>query len=772
MGLRPGRAVEADTEEDARVRLQRLARWCYRRRRAVVAIWLLTLVVLGTSAAAAGGKLTSKFTVSGVESQRALDLLTERFPEMSGDTASIVFKADKGVEDPDVRGRMERLFTQVASVGNVLAVISPYEPGIPSISPDGKIGFATVQFDVGGSEVPRHIVKELQSLREEAQRPGLQIELGGAAIQFVEQQELSGHEELGLIAAAFILLITFGSVIAMGLPLITAVFALGIGMSVLWLATHLFEVPATAPQLASMIGLGIGIDYALFILTRYRQALQEKASPEDAVVMAINTSGRAVVFASMTVAISLLGMLVMDISFVRGMVLATVLIVVIVVLASLTLLPAVLGFAGNSIDRLRLPGLGSDKKALRETVWFRWSRLVQRHPWRSATAGLAVMIVLALPAFSVRLGTIDAGNDPTSRSTRRSYDLLSEGFGPGFNGPLLLVAELQDPQDATALEVLRTRLLETSGIVPFVPPPQVSAQGDAAVMTVFPTTAPQDEATDKLINKLRNETIPAATQGTGVDVMVSGITALYIDMGHAFSDKLPLFIGSVIGLSFLLLMAVYRSILIPLKAAIMNLLSVSAAAGVIVAVFQWGWLKDVVGIDRTGPIESFLPMFLFAVLFGLSMDYEVFLLSSVREQWLRTGDNSMAVADGLATTARVITAAAAIMVTVFGSFVLTDARLLKMAGLGLACAILIDATLLRMVLAPAALELIGDANWWFPRWLDRIVPNIAMEPDDVDRRRTPRAKNYSPGEAPSGNGNHTDSDDADDTLTSPAGVGS
>lgn len=727
------------------MKLQRLARWCYRRRRVVLAAWMLTLVTLGATAAATGGKLTSKFTVPGVESQKAIDLLVERFPEISGDTASIVFHADKSVQDPAVRAQMEKLFAQVTRLDHVLAVVSPYDPGIPSISPEGKIAFATIQFDVSGGEVPRHIVKNLQSLRKASEQPGLQIELGGTVIQFIEQQEIKGHEELGLIAAAFILLITFGSLIAMGLPLITAVFALGIGTSLLWLSTHAFEVPATAPQLASMIGLGIGIDYALFILTRYRQALKAQATPEDAVVMAINTSGRAVIFASITVAISLLGMLVMDISFVRGMVLATVMVVVIVVMASLTLLPAVLGFAGHNINRFRLFGRGADEKDLRDTIWFRWSRLVQRHPWRSAVIGLGSMMILAVPAFSARLGTIDSGNDPTTRSTRRAYDLLSEGFGPGFNGPLLLVAKLPNPQDVSTLETLRARLVETPGVVPFIPPPRLSAGGDAAVMTVFPTSAPQEEATDKLIKKLRNETIPDATKGTDVDVMVSGITALYIDMGHAFSSKLPLFIGAVIGLSFLLLMAVYRSILIPLKAAIMNLLSVSAAAGVIVAVFQWGWMKDVIGIDRTGPIESFLPMFLFAVLFGLSMDYEVFLLSSVREQWLRTGDNNLAVADGLAATARVITAAAAIMVTVFGSFILTDARLLKMAGLGLASAILIDATLLRLVLAPAALELLGDANWWFPRWLDRIIPNIAMDPQGVDRRRTPRSESPGPG---------------------------
>lgn len=713
--------------------LERLARWCYRRRRTVVALWIFSLIATGFLATSVGGKLSGNFTVPGADSQEAIDLLKVHFPEISGDTASIVFQTDQGVQDPDVRARMEQLFARVAKLDHIEGVQSPYQPGALNTAPDGRTAFATVQLDGNGFDIPKQVVDEMQRLRESAQMEGLQVELGGTAVQFIEQQEIKGHEEVGLIAAIFILLLTFGSLVAMGLPIITSIFGLGIGMSILLLATRFVSIPTIAPQLASMIGVGVGIDYALFILTRYRQSLAQGQDPEAAVVTAITTAGRAVIFAGITVAISLLGMLVMNLSFVQGMAIATVLVVATVVLASITLMPAILGFAGNSINRFAVLGHRKERDA-RATVWFRWSRLVQRHPWRFASVSLLIMLVLAIPAFSVRLGTVDAGNDPTTRSTRRAYDLLSEGFGPGFNGPLLLVAEVTKGDGLPALLHLKERVLVASDVL-FVVPPQLNKAGDVAVMTVLPKTAPQDPRTNALINELRSRIIPEATKGTNIDVKVSGITALYIDMGEAFTAKLPLFIMVVVGLSFLLLMAVFRSVLIPLKAALMNLLSISAAAGVIVAVFQWGWMKDIIGIDKAGPIESFLPMFLFAVLFGMSMDYEVFLLSAVREEYLRTGNNHLAVADGLAATARVITAAAAIMVTVFASFILTDARLLKMAGLGLASAIFIDATLLRMVLAPAALELMGKANWWFPHWLDRIIPTIGLEAQHADRRQ-------------------------------------
>lgn len=716
--------------------LERLARWCYRRRRAVVALWIVALVTSGFLANSVGGKLSGTFTVPGAESQRAIDLLKIHFPKMAGDTASIVFKAERGVQDPQVRARMEQLFARVAKVDHVAAVQSPYQPGALSTSPGGKIAFATIQFDGNGFQIPGSVVREMQTLRAAAQMRGLQVDLGGTAVQFIEQQQIKGHQEIGLIAAIIILLLTFGSVIAMGLPIITAVFGLGIGMSLLLLATRAIPIPTVAPELASMIGVGVGIDYALFILTRYRQSLLEGQDPERAVITAITTAGRAVIFAGITVAISLLGMLVMDLSFVHGMAIATVLVVAIVVFASITLMPAILGFTGRSINRFALLGRRKERN-IRETIWFRWSRLVQRHPWRFASVSLLMMLVLAIPAFSVRLGTVDAGSDPTTRSTRRAYDLLSKGFGPGFNGPLLLVAQLRDAKGVSALAHLQQRLSNTNNVL-VATPALVNNAGDTAILAVYPKTSPQDSRTNELINTLRHRVIPEAMKGTKSMVMVSGITALYIDMGKSFASKLPLFILGVVGLSFLLLMAVFRSVLIPLKAALMNLLSISAAAGVIVAVFQWGWLKDVIGIDKVGPIESFLPMFLFAVLFGMSMDYEVFLLSAVREEYLRTGNNHLAVADGLAATARVITAAAAIMVTVFASFILTDARLLKMAGLGLSSAIFIDATLLRMVLAPAALELMGKANWWFPSWLDRIVPSIGIEAGDADRRQAPR----------------------------------
>jgi RND superfamily putative drug exporter len=487
-----------------------------------------------------------------------------------------------------------------------------------------------------------------------------------------------------------------------------------------------FDMPTFAAQLAGMIGLGVGIDYALFIVTRYRQELHAGRDPEDATRTALTTSGRAVVFAGCTVIISLLGMFLMGLSFVRGLALGAVMAVLMVMLASVTLLPAVLGFAGHAIDKLRVPGLHRDESAHRATLAYRWSRQVQRHPWRFAIAGLAILVVLGLPVLSLRLGTSDAGNDPTSLTTRRAYDLLSKGFGPGFNGPLVVAAELPGPSSRPVVDGLRTRLIRTPGVASATAA-QVNPRGDAAVITVYPDGAPQDARTADLVHHLRDSVVPSVVRGTGVVVKIGGNTASGIDQSAYLGGRLPWFIGAVILLSFLLLLVVFRSLVVPLKAAVMNLLSIGAAYGIVVAVFQWGWLGGVVGINKAGPIDSFVPMMLFAVLFGLSMDYEVFLLSRVREEYVRTGDNATAVADGLAATARVITAAAAIMISVFLAFVLGDTRVIKLFGLGLASAIFIDATVVRMLLVPATMELLGDANWWLPRRLDRVLPDLDVE---------------------------------------------
>jgi RND superfamily putative drug exporter len=520
-------------------------------------------------------------------------------------------------------------------------------------------------------------------------------------------------------------------VLAMGLPILVALFGIGIGVALVEMISRLVSTPNFAVELASMIGIGVGIDYALFIVTRYRQGLQEGLAPEPAVVRAIDTSGRAVVFAGTTVMISVLGLYLMGIAFVQGLAVGTSLTVALIMLASITLLPAVLGFAGRNIDKLSVPGRRTRETQSRQSFWFRWSRIVQRRPWPAFLATLAILGVLAVPLFSLRQGFSDAGGNPTSDTTRVAYDMLARGFGPGFNGPLTLAAEFPEGTHPAALDELVDALRTTPGVAA-ASGPTFSPAGGAAVIQVIPTSSPQAVQTTDLVTHLRDQVVPKVVERTPVVVHVGGLTAATIDVSNKLSSRLPLFIGAVLALSFLLLLAVFRSVLVPLKAVIMNLLSIGAAYGVIVAVFQWGWLGSLVGISKTGPIAPFIPMMMFAITFGLSMDYELFLLSRIREQYDRTHDNALAVADGLASTARVITAAALIMVIVFLSFVTGSEPTLKLFGLGLAAAIFIDATLVRMVLVPATMELLGDRNWWFPRWLDRITPRLHVEATDVD----------------------------------------
>ncbi|MDP9249792.1 MAG: MMPL family transporter, partial [Chloroflexota bacterium] len=676
----------------------------------------------------AGGDYSSNFSLPGAESQHAFDLLKQRFPQVSGDTADIVFKADQGVNDAAVRQRLEGYFAQVTKLPLVDSVADPYTPeNVRAISQDGHIAFAEVQFKVQAGDVPKAEVDRLEALGRAAAGPAVEIEFGGQVIQQAQFQPPGGAEAVGLVAAILILLVTFGSLLAMGLPIMTALFGIGIGLSLLLLFANFLNVPNFTPQVASMIGIGVGIDYALFIVTRYRQGLHEGRDPEEAVVTAMVTAGRAVIFAGTIVVISLLGILLMGFSFVQGIAVGGAAAVFVTMIASITLLPAVLGFVGQNIDKLHIPRLRRVEHAGQRGFWYRWSRLIQRRPWAAGIAGLIALVVLALPLFSMRLGAADAGNDPESLTTRRAYDLLSNGFGPGFNGPLVLVAELPNAAAGQSLQTLVARVQSTPDVA-FVGPPIPNAAGNTAIITVYPKTSPQDSATSDLVHRLRDQVVPQATQGTGVHVFVGGITAVFVDFAAKIGARLPILIGVVIVLSFLLLMAVFRSILVPVKAAVMNLLSIGAAYGVMVAVFQFGWGKSIIGVGKTGPIESWVPMMMFTILFGLSMDYEIFLLSRIREEYLRTRVNATSVADGVAITGRVITAAAAIMIAVFLSFVLGfDIRQIKEIGLGLAVAVLIDATLVRMILVPATMELLGDANWWFPRWLNRIVPRIAVE---------------------------------------------
>jgi RND superfamily putative drug exporter len=699
-----------------------LARWCYRRRRLVVVLWIAGFVVMNALGGAIGNAYSDNFSGGHSDSIAAFDLLKARFPARAGDTADIVFTSNRGVTDGVVRNTMEGLFAQVGpgKVPHVVAIDTPYQ-GAGRISADGSVAYATVTFDKQSGDIPAKAAQPLIDAVKKVKVGGLRIELSGPVVARALQPPMGATEGIGILAAIVILFLAFGSLLAMSLPILAAIFGVGTGAVFVTLLSHLITVPSFAPYVALMIGLGVGIDYALFIVVRYRSGLHEGLDPESANVLALTTAGRAVLFAGCTVIISLLGMFLMGINFIYGLSLGAVLAVLMTMLASVTLVPAIMGFAGT-----KLAAKEHKRRHHRETVAFRWSRQIQKRPWLMAGLSLAVLLTIAIPTLSIRLGVADQGNDPTSQTTRRAYDLLAKGFGPGSNGPVLLAADFTGSTNAVSVGRFADTI-RTDPDVAFVAPARVNAAGDAAVVSVIPRGAPQDRSTEHLVHRLRSE-----IKQQGLAVHVGSVTAIAIDASDHVGARLPLMVAAVILLSFLLLLAVFRSVLVAVKAGIMNLLSIGAAYGVIVAIFQWGWLRNVVGIGRPGPIEFWVPMMLFTVLFGLSMDYEVFLLSRVREEYLVSGDNATAVADGLASTARVITAAAAIMIAVFVSFVLGDLRVLKLLGLGLATAIFIDATIVRMVLVPATMELLGNANWWLPKWLDRIVPRISVEaPPDL-----------------------------------------
>jgi RND superfamily putative drug exporter len=710
--------------------IERLARWSYRHRWQMVGMWIVALVGFIVLQKVAGGPYSSDFSLPGAESQHAFDLLRQQFPSVSGGTVDVVFKADAGVTDPSVQQTMEGFFQEIRKLPHVDGLTDPYHTpkGRPSeVSRDGKIAYAEVQYTLKPQDIPKAEVDQLEALGKRTEHGGLQIEFGGQVISNAQFQPPGGAEAVGLLAAIIILLLTFGSLLAMGLPIISALFGIGIGLSIVLLIANFIKVANFTPQVASMIGIGVGIDYALFIVTRYRQSLHEGRPPEEAVLLAMATAGRAVAFAATIVVISLLGLLLMGFEFVWGIAIGSASTVFVTALASLTLLPAVLGFVGRNIDKLHIPLIGKREHAPDSGFWYRWSRLIQRRPIFTGAIGLILVLVLAFPLLKMRLGAADAGNDPKSLTTRQAYDLLSEGFGPGFNGPFLLAARIPGPQGLQSLAKLTTTLEHTPGIVA-VSPPIPNAKVDTAIIYVYPSTSPQDARTSVLVHNLRDNVIPKAMQGTGIHVLVGGVTAVFVDFARKIAQRLPILIGVVILLSFLLLMMVFRSILVPVKAAIMNLISIGAAYGVMVAVFQWGWGAHLIGVDKAGPIESWIPMMMFTILFGLSMDYEIFLLSRVREEYLRTRDNGLAVANGVASTGRVITAAAAVMIAVFMTFVVGfDLRQIKEIGLGLAVAILIDATLIRMVAVPATMELLGDLNWWFPKGMERWVPKVGVE---------------------------------------------
>jgi RND superfamily putative drug exporter len=604
--------------------MRRFASWTTSHRAVTIVGWVVGLFAMLFLAAAVGSDFNEEFSLPSSDSKDALDLLENRFPAQAGDTVQIVYKADSGVEAPAVKRKMEGVFAKAAALPHVSGVASPYEEGgAGAVSEDGKIAYATAQFNVTTDKLNEGEVKKIMDAARAADGDGLQVETGGAAVEEVRgEEEESFSEGIGILAAVVVLLISFGSVVAMGLPILTALFALGIGISVITLFTHVFNTADFAPQLAFMIGLGVGVDYALFILTRFRNGLDEELDKREAAVAAVDTAGRAVLFAGITVIISLMGMLLLGLPFLYGVATAAAIAVLFTMIAALTLLPALLALVGHWVNRLRLPFLGRGARSIDEHGWwFRWSGRIQRRPWLAAILSGALLLALCIPTLSLRLGTNDAGTDPAGTTTREAYDLLAEGFGPGFNGPFQIVAALPQKGDDQALEQLRTELKGEEG-VEAVTDVTLNPDKTVGVFQLYPTTSPQSVETTDLLDRIRGDVIPPVEEATGAQVHVGGINAIFEDFGNAIADKLPLFIGVVVLLSALLLMIVFRSVWVPLKAIVMNLLSIGAAFGLIVAVFQWGWGASLIGVDATGPIISFFPIFLFSIVFGLSMDYE------------------------------------------------------------------------------------------------------------------------------------------------------
>jgi RND superfamily putative drug exporter len=689
----------------------------------VILVWVVALVAVSSIAGRLGGEFVDDFRLPGSDAQRAADRLEESFPEQAGGSATVVFSVEgRSLRDEGPASAIRTALADVARLDHVVSVSDPL--AARTISPNERIGFAEVRYDRDVVDLGKDDFEALEQTVTALDDRGVRAEVGGPLAAWEQATETSS-EQIGLLIAVVVLLLAFGSVIAMLLPIGMALFALAVGETLIAILATTTNVPTSASALAAMIGLGVGIDYSLFIVTRFREARGASLSVVDAAAQAAATAGSAVLFAGTSVVIAMSGLMISGIWAVGLLGLSAAIVVVVSVVSALTLLPALLGLLGARIDRLRVPFVGRRRRA-DGGLAARWAHGVTRHAIAAALAGTVALVALAAPVIDMHLGQNDQGSQPPDTTQRQAYDLLAEGFGPGFNGPLLVVANVPDDAARQDLDDLRGEVSATPGVAA-VSEPALNPAGDVAVFNAMPTTAPQDAETADVVHHLRDVVIPAATEGSDLDVLVGGNTAGFIDLDSQMSARLPILIGSIVALAFVLLMVAFRSILVPLKAAVMNLLSVGAAYGVIVAVFQWGWGKDVVGLSETVPIVSWVPMFLFAILFGLSMDYEVFLLSRIREEYVRTGDPRDSVARGLAATARVITAAALIMIAVFLAFVAQPEPVTKMVGLGLAVAVLVDATVVRMLLVPSLMVLMGRANWWLPSWLDRILPRVHIE---------------------------------------------
>ena len=720
-----------------------LARWCFRHRWTVLAAWLITLVVITAVGQSAGTRFSTRFQLPHTQSAQALSLLQKDFPAASGSSDQIVFAPSSGVVTaPAVQARIRAVLGEVAKVAHVRAVVSPFGPrSSVQISRDSTVAFATVVFDAQAPQVPKSAVRDVISKALAGADSHLKVALAGPDIENARAPTSSSSTGAGILFALIVLGLAFGALFAAFLPIITALIAIGIGYALTGLLSHVFAVASFATILGVLIGLGVGVDYALFIVTRHRSGLKHGRTVEDSAVEAVNTAGRAVFFAGLTVCIALLGQFALGLPFLYGLAVCSSLTVLLTMLASITLLPALLGFFGEKVLSRRQRGRLADHGPVDENssgFWYRWSRFVERHHKLPAAVGLLIVVAAALPVFSLRLGLDDAGSDPPGSTTLQAYHLLARGFGPGFTGPFQLVAELPSPAAAPAFARITQAVSTEPGVVS-VSRPVLSPNGHVAVATLYPQTSPQSARTTVLLDRLRTSVLPRAQAGTGITVLVGGTTAIQTDFAHILSSKLVLFLSVVVLLGFLLLMAVFRSLLVPLVASVMNLLSVGAALGILNAVFEWGWGRSLFRISATAPVEVFLPVMLISILFGLSMDYEVFLVSRMREEWVRRGDPTGAVTVGQAATGRVITAAASIMILVFASFALGDNVVIKQFGIGLAGAIIIDAFIVRTVLVPAIMHVLGRANWWLPGWLDRLLPQLNVEGVEAPGEDAPEA---------------------------------
>jgi putative drug exporter of the RND superfamily len=692
-----------------------------RRPWATIGAWAVAAAIVMGLAGIAGGTFADDFVAPGSRSEQAMVLLEERFPEAAGGSAMAVFAAPAGERLERYRPAVDGAVARIAGVEHVAAVADPFDAG--TVSPDGRIGFAVITFDRPSTELGPAPLAALADAMAPARAAGVMAELGGDAAFINAETETSGAEAAGLLAALVVLVVAFGTIVAALVPIALTLVAVAAGLGGITLLARAMDVSSAAPTIGAMIGLGVGIDYALFVMARYREHRAAGQANPTALSNAMGSAGSAVLLAGGTVVVAMAALVLTGLGFLTSIGLSTSLVVLFAVATALTLLPALLSLLGNRVDAGRLTGRRRPVGNARETAWCRVAHRVSRRPWPYLVAASVVLLALAAPALAMKTGFPDAGDDPTSTTHRRAYDLLADGFGPGVNAPLLLVADLRSPGvDAAAIPALAERVAADPGIA-MVGQPQTSPAGDTVVLPTIPTTAPADPETSATLGRVRG-LVPG-------NVAVSGLTAMTDDLTRQLSDTLPIFVGAILAASFLLLMVVFRSVAVPLKAALVNLLSIGGAYGVVVAVFQWGWLGDLFDLDRTYLIASPMPIIFFSVLFGLSMDYEVFLLSRIREEYDATGDNAESVARGTAATGRVITSAALIMMAVFASFLADPSPLVKMLGLGLSTAIVLDATVVRMVVVPATMALLGRANWWLPGWLDRRLPHVRMEDVDV-----------------------------------------